>query len=69
MGHAALVLLAAALAATAASCPSGGTALAEGAGEGAGAAACRCDEGGTRLECRGAGLNRLPPLHESLISL
>ncbi|KAL0829498.1 hypothetical protein ABMA28_003019 [Loxostege sticticalis] len=69
MGRArALLLAVSALAvAAAALCPAPG-AGAGGTGAGAGAG-CACGEGSTRLECRGAGLRRLPPLHENLLSL
>ncbi|XP_047027402.1 lutropin-choriogonadotropic hormone receptor [Helicoverpa zea] len=32
-------------------------------------AGCACGEGGARLDCRSAALRRLPPLHETLLSL
>lgn len=31
--------------------------------------ACACADAGTRLDCRGAGLQHLPPLNEDLLSL
>lgn len=64
------LLLAAVVAAAAALCPPGppGAPGALPAPHG-GAAGCACGDGGTRLDCRGAGLRRLPPLHENLLSL
>ncbi|CAH0663833.1 unnamed protein product [Chilo suppressalis] len=66
-GRVLLLAVAACVAAAAGLCGSGG-----GGGGGGGAAAaagCACGDGGTRMDCRGAGLRRLPPLHENLLSL
>ncbi|XP_037303631.1 follicle-stimulating hormone receptor isoform X2 [Manduca sexta] len=58
MGRAALALLAAAALAVAAA-----------AGCGGGVPGCTCSDGGAQLECRAAGLRRLPPLHDHLLYL
>lgn len=39
------------------------------AGCGGGTPGCTCGDGGARLECRGAGLRHLPPLHDHLLYL
>ncbi|XP_028164626.1 lutropin-choriogonadotropic hormone receptor-like [Ostrinia furnacalis] len=36
---------------------------------GGAAPGCACGDGGARLDCRSAGLRRIPPLHENLLAL
>ncbi|XP_075982432.1 G-protein coupled receptor rickets isoform X2 [Anticarsia gemmatalis] len=47
----------------------GALVLAAALARGACPAPCACTEGGARLDCRAAGLRRLPPLHDNLLSL
>ncbi|XP_031765012.2 follicle-stimulating hormone receptor isoform X2 [Galleria mellonella] len=75
-GPRALLLLASALAAlAAAACPAPAHDGDAGAGAGAAPTAsalpagCACIDGGARMDCRAAGLRRLPPLHSNLLSL